>query len=401
MERKKGRGDWCGESFFGHWLDRKSTLNLHIRLEKISRPRQLSLAGLDVMKRQAAMRAPKAGKRVKAVKSETPNVLYQLPKYDIWNAVMVRRPSSRNRSPYVADVMVKMGGGEEKLAVAHVPSMELGGKCIPEAELLVQTARDRKGNAVTENDTGKYGTPKCQYITRLCKVSEEECKRFGVQDGKVWVGAHPSIGESIAEKLLQLGATYLPLHTEPIKRVSSQVSNFAGTRSRLDFLVEFTDGHRCAVEVKTVVDTDYDPRIAQPAERMFLGPKDCKVYRRAAIFPWGRSKQKGPDGEPVVSARAIEHVNLLADIARGKRTHGIETDDGKQGKLDVALLFIVVRQDAELFRPNAEACPSFAKYLRAARNAGVKVLAHKVRWGLEDDQVGSAFCAGPLPVELD
>jgi len=67
-----------------------------------------------------------------------------------------------------------------------------------------------------------------------------------------------------------------------------------------------------------VVDTDYDPDLGGPhrdeketdeEERkkqkkkkkksasscVFYGTS--KPYSRAAIFPWGRAKQKGPDGE--------------------------------------------------------------------------------------------------------
>ena len=58
--------------------------------------------------------------------------------------------------------------------------------------------------------------------------------------------------------------------------------------------------------------------------------------------------------------------------------------------------FVVVRSDATKFRPNAEACPSFARYLGEARRAGVRVLAHRVKWS--DD--GDAESMGPLAVEL-
>ena len=64
--------------------------------------------------------------------------------------------------------------------------------------------------------------------------------------------------------------------------------------------------------------------------------------------------------------------------------------------LAVAFLFVVVRRDATMFRPNAEACPSFARYLGEARRAGVRVLAHRVKWS--DD--GDAESMGPLAVEL-
>ena len=67
-------------------------------------------------------------------------------------------------------------------------------------------------------------------------------------------------------------------------------------------------------QVKTVVDTDYDP--STPPDRpgkkgcVFLGPLP---YSRAAIFPWGKSAQ-------VISIdaynRSTVHRSLYADVDR-------------------------------------------------------------------------------------
>ena len=48
-----------------------------------------------------------------------------------------------------------------------------------------------------------------------------------------------------------------------------------------------TGGHAAVVEVKTVVDTDYDPAVAREEgdKPTFLGRRT--PYARAAIFPWG------------------------------------------------------------------------------------------------------------------
>ena len=49
-------------------------------------------------------------------------------------AEVVRRPSQRNRSPYVCDIRV--AGGRE--AICHVPSLDLGGKCVAGSTILVK-----------------------------------------------------------------------------------------------------------------------------------------------------------------------------------------------------------------------------------------------------------------------
>ena len=79
---------------------------------------------------------------------------------------------------------------------------------------------------------------------------------------------------------------------------------------------------------------------------------------------------------------------------------GLKTGDGGK-RIKAAVLFIVVRKDALSFRPNEDACPSFARYLREAREAGVQILARRVRWGeMEGEELGNAIDDGSLPIDL-
>lgn len=137
-----------------------------------------------------------------------------------------------------------------------------------------------------------------------------------------------------------------------------------------------------------MVDSDHDPMTHAASK----GRKSDHAlpHVRAATFPWGTRRQVGPDGEKVVSARAIKHVRELAKIARGE----CEEQDGT--RLGAALLFVVVRGDCEKMRPNKEACASFARHLCDAEATGVRVLARRISWC--DD--GRAFDDGPIPVDL-
>ena len=145
--------------------------------------------------------------------------------------------------------------------------------------------------------------------------------------------------------------------------------------------------------MKTVVDTDFAPdRIPQERTKcVFVSNKS--PYRRAGIFPWGQSNQKGPEGEKVVSARAIKHVRELTRLTRGE----LKGPDGET--YQTAVLFVVIRKDAEYFRPNHEACPSFCKYLIEAKDAGVQVLAKRVDWGDTDETLGQCLEGPMLDVE--
>ena len=66
-------------------------------------------------------------------------------------AKMIRRPSSRNRSPYVGDILLEDG----REAIAHMPCMDMGGKCKEGANLLVRIATDAKGHPVGKDAVSK------------------------------------------------------------------------------------------------------------------------------------------------------------------------------------------------------------------------------------------------------
>jgi len=300
------------------------------------------------------------------------------------------RPSARNKSPYVGDVTLPCG----RVAIAHMPSMDMGGKCLPGVGCLLRTQVDKKsGLPIGADAVGKYGTPKCEFVMQALWCAEAE------NGAGCWVGAHPSLGEKAALALLEGGRLSDQLIGGAIEKIEKEVTGVAGTDMRADFVLTHAGGQKTVMEVKTVVDTDYDPACTPP-ERfpgkkcVFLG--HGKPYSRAAIFPWGNSNQKGPDGEKVVSARAIKHVRELTAIAEGVKA----LSDGT--RLNAAVLFIVVRRDAQSMRPNEEACPSFARYLREAKAAGVQVLAQRVAWGDEalGEMAGTAIDEGPLSVEL-
>ena len=101
------------------------------------------------------------------VKSQSRPLLLSLK--GLIRAKMVRRPSARNRSPYVGDILLEDG----REAIAHMPCMDMGGKCIEGANLLVRVATDSKGNPVGKDAvSAKYGrfTPE-QYTANFTSTS--------------------------------------------------------------------------------------------------------------------------------------------------------------------------------------------------------------------------------------
>ncbi|CAH0365535.1 unnamed protein product [Pelagomonas calceolata] len=312
----------------------------------------------------------KGAKRAKSVLRTEPlssEALFTLGGDDATHALVeaevVRRPSQRNRSPYVADIRV---AGRE--AICHVPSLDLGGKCVAGSTILVKPALDTKGNLVGPDAVNpKYGTPKCEFHCQLAKLP-----------GGGWVGAHPSLGEKAAVALLQRSPVLGDVWTGDRAKaeIRREVTGPRGQDMRADFVVSGS-GKDCVLEVKTVVDASVDSGVA--AEEEENGPT-------AALFPWGSKNQKGPEGEKVVSARAIKHVDALAAIA-------------EEGVASAAVLFIVARGDCSSFRPHAARCPSFAAHLKAAKKAGVTLVARRIRWDVRDG-VAHAFDDGAIPVDV-
>eukprot|EP00747_Dinoflagellata_sp_TGD_P024479 gnl/TRDRNA2_/TRDRNA2_130580_c1_seq1.p1 gnl/TRDRNA2_/TRDRNA2_130580_c1~~gnl/TRDRNA2_/TRDRNA2_130580_c1_seq1.p1 ORF type:complete len:507 (-),score=56.74 gnl/TRDRNA2_/TRDRNA2_130580_c1_seq1:67-1587(-) len=296
-------------------------------------------------------------------------------------ATVIRRPSSRNKSPYVGDV--RLDDGRE--AIAHMPSLDMGGKCIAGTQVLLKPAVDKKGQPLGANVLGKYGTPKCEFILQLIHCREPENAHLG----GCWVSAHPSHGEKIADELLRRGCFETELGGH-IRHLAREVTGVAGTDMRCDFLATLTDGRRWVIEIKTVVDTDYHPKtVPQRKGCVFVGPEP---YERAGIFPWGRAAQTGPDGEKVVSARAIKHVDELSALAAGQRMD-------EEGRLHAALIFVVVRNDVLSFRPNVDACASFARHLHSAHTAGVHLSARRIRWEC-NGTAAVAIDEGPLALNI-
>jgi DNA-binding sugar fermentation-stimulating protein len=243
--------------------------------------------------------------------------------------------------------------------------------------------------------SSKYGTPKCEYHAQLLYVDETHTQASSTTHGPItdpypsaYVGAHPSLGERVAERLIQENRLGLPAIAQVEKQKAFALPD--GSKMRTDFFLKHVDGTKRLIEVKTVVDTDYicvedvPPSLKSP-NNLVLPYKNASTYRRTALFPCGCGKQKGPDGETVVSARAIKHVQELTRMVELK---------SKDSSYEAAILFVVCRGDAEDFSPNAAACPSFALYLKVAHDAGVQIIARRVSW---DDQ-GACRDDGEIPV---
>lgn len=303
---------------------------------------------------------------------------------------VLKRPSSQVKSPYVADVSLD----DSTIVLAHAPALDVGGMCVP-GKTVYMSSRPAGG--------------KTSHAIELV-VSEAPNN-----DERVLVGAHPRLGELIAYEVLKRGllkdAFSLrgglkigPVHDfsndnddQNIKhndeqRISLKQQVTLGD-SRVDFEMKIhklneEKPHRVVFEVKNVVCADYE----KGAEPVKSGINHCVVvaessddapYKRAALFPWAKSRSQTFEDKKVCSARALKHLRNLYDLSSDKEVTPV-------------VLFIVNRSDCETVRACHEACPVFRDVLEeVTRNGAVQALGIRVRW----TEGGSCYFDGLIPVK--
>ena len=154
----------------------------------------------------------------------------------------------------VADV--ELADGRE--AMTHVPAMDFGGLLRPGVDMMLRPACHTNGTLVGSAAVGKFGKPKCEFITQLVRVSDPENRHLDPLG--VWVGAAPFIAEKLTHEMLKRG---LVPELGEIAGIQREVGNLCGTDMRVDFVVTHKDGTRTALEVKKVIDADYDPSVVR------------------------------------------------------------------------------------------------------------------------------------------
>ena len=309
---------------------------------------------------------------------------------------LIKRPSATVKSPYVSDVMIIGENGEEgDIVLAHSPALDVGGLCVPNTTVFM-SVRPPGGKTSHSIELVLAPAPNCLTVDH---------------DSGILVGAHPQLGEKLAESVLQKGLLqdvigYGEARLDTSKRSSTKKNKKQDVEheedgvvlrrqctygdSRVDF--ELIDHSKKAeakslslIEVKNVVCSDVAATLAPEK----TGPNHCviisekKDYSRTAIFPWGRIGQTFK-GKKVVSERAIKHLRNLGNLTA--------TDNN----INAIVLFVINRSDCEGFRACHEQCPMFAAELKAASEKGCTVTSFRVRWTRE----GKAYFDGIMPVAL-
>lgn len=318
---------------------------------------------------------------------------------------VLKRPSSIIRSPYVADCRLVDAEPDAPFALAHAPALDVGGLCAPSSTVLMK-----------ERPPGGKTSHSIELVIAAGPNGNED-------EDDVLVGAHPQLGEKLAEEVLRRGllseeigfdAATETLPSSPKKKTKKSAAKSPQKKkdddddklapgtylkkqvtygdSRVDFELtkmeeEEASSAKALIEVKNIVCSDYfsghAPEKMNPNHCVIISPEEVETqYKRTAIFPWGRLGQEF-EGRKVVSARAIKHMRNLADMGK------------KDSTIQPVIMFVVNRSDCESVRACHEQCPVFAEELTKAKKNGVKIVAFRVKWSRD----GKAYFDGVVPVE--
>jgi DNA-binding sugar fermentation-stimulating protein len=265
--------------------------------------------------------------------------IYLLPQ--LFEAVVLARPSKVCKSPYLADIMVN--GGEENV-MAHTPALGCCGMIVPGARVLCTKSSSEKN--------------KSKYVIHHVIDKDESI-----------IGVNPMLGNPIVESLL---LNHKIPQFQNITQLESEhtVKGWGGEgeggeeeddESRFDFTFVNESGARVYCEVKCVPLADIVDVSKKDRKKIDESKYDMK--KKIAIFPDGYRRKKS---EPV-SERALKHVNHLRRI---KEAHP---------EVECALIFLIQRTDVVAFKPSS-LDPIYQKALYQARDAGVEIIPFCVEW---------------------
>ncbi|TGG93734.1 MAG: DNA/RNA nuclease SfsA [Aphanocapsa feldmannii 277cV] len=153
----------------------------------------------------------------------------------------------------------------------------------------------------------------------------EQIQVPSARGGHCWVGINTALPNRLLQTAITQGRLAEPLGS--YDRLRREVAYGKGNRSRIDLLLERGDGPSTYIEIKNTTWTEGS----------------------VALFP------------DTVTERGQKHLEELIEVVRG----------GARG----VLIFCVSRADCDRFAPGDTADPRYGQLFRAARAAGVEMLA--------------------------
>ena len=251
---------------------------------------------------------------------------------NIISGTVIKRPSSKCKSPYVADVLIE---NENDEIVAHAPSLGCCGYVNKDQKVLM-----------IPHDNPKI----CTHVIYLANRLEK--------NENYLIGVHPKSAEKIVKICLQKGC--IP----SLQNVTNIQQEKKYLNSRFDFVCKDKDDIETIIEVKSVPCGDYVDDYDKNKKKMNF---ENNIWNtKIAYFPDGyRKKQTDP-----VSPRAIKHIQEL---------HQLKT---QEQEIRTIIIFVVQRTDCLYFQ-GSNVDPIYKEALNSAYDNGVEVIPIQIEWDFE------------------
>lgn len=263
----------------------------------------------------------------------------------LFKGEVVKRPSAKCKTPYVADVVLEDGTD----VLGHTAALGCCGLADKTANVLMTKVENSKNV--------------CSHKIQLSIKYENNHKEL--------IGIDPKLAERIVDESLKHNCIGTLKNLQSYKREVKMLN------SRFDFAGVDADGNEFVLEVKNVPLADYVD--CYEKERKNHDTSHCAYNEKISYFPDGyRKKQKD-----TVSPRALKHIQELQKL---KETTNKRT----------ILCYVIQRTDVSSFQPS-NIDPIYKQAVIEAYQKGVEILPLVCKW-TEDGNC--YFVRDDLPINI-
>lgn len=250
---------------------------------------------------------------------------------DVYEAVVVKRPSKTSKTPYVADITIDGGVTEH---MAHTAALGCCGMVNKDRSVIMKDVHNKKNI--------------CKFKIMMAINVERGIKNI--------IGIDPKIAEELVEIAMNKNLLSTLRNVRKYKREKTICT------SRFDFIGIDQNKVPFIMEVKNVPLADYVDCYAKERKNMDFSDRD--INDKIAYFPDGyRKKQKD-----TVSPRALKHITELTEISQ-KYTNRVRT----------IMCYVIQRRDVSSFQAS-NVDPIYKTAFKKAIESGVEVITMQVGW---------------------
>lgn len=252
---------------------------------------------------------------------------------ELFRGKIIKRPSMRCKTPYVADVLLENG----TLTLAHTASLGCCGLCDKDAYVYMIKVENKKNV--------------CDYKIIIANNVERNISQL--------IGVDPKFAENFVNCSLEKNKLSWLKNVKEFQREKTFLN------SRFDFCGIDENNNNFILEVKNVPLADYVDMLDKDKKNLDLSGYDFN--NKIAYFPDGYRKKV----KDTVSPRALKHIQELQSI---KQERNIRT----------ILCFVIQRDDVSSFQPS-NIDPIYKEAVTSAYHNGVEIKAIQVKWEINGE----------------